>query len=256
MPGSRRNYLSRLGCPSEFENSPQFGCTLPIPLKDFVELRVECDPATFVPRCRYRPTSGDLIFPLHNFTLGVGDVCGKCEDEVLGYSLLHCQACGGVRVVASDQRVNLQTGNTGQLPDATAHLACQSLCQNKIRVQIRGGSFLGSFSQSQQVDNVDWRKRRIGSIGRPQAIDRPDKVEAQIVLLDRRRKQQVDNRLRLVRVDEIDDPAFQLIAFFHEKDLAAVERCSADDDRVRGRPYDAQVGLTLQTYGRTGQVKL
>jgi len=178
------------------------------------------------------------------------DVHRKREQKLAGYALLNRQARTGVLLGSPDCRVNGEVRKPCEPFHLAAELAAEASHQHGLGSQTgRGVSVAFSrcrdLSKGKQIDDVDRRERRIGSIGGAQIFHGTDKIQVEIVLADRRLDREVDHRFCAERIRERNDPVLDFIPMAEKEDFSPREIRTAQDDGLSCCPTQAEIAGTL-----------
>ncbi len=115
---------------------------------------------------------------------------------------------------------------------------------------------MGSLSSGNEINDVRCWERRIGDVAGLHFVERSAKRQAQVVLVDRGREQQVEHRFSALWIRELDDSALNLVALIHQEYIPSRKLCSPDDDGISGSADQVQIGLSLEAYGAARKVKI
>src|SRR4051812_23619089 len=132
-----------------------------------MKLAVNRESSTFISHQAHGPTFVQLVLTLNNFVLRLRNIGREAEDKILGNAFLKSNSRRWIGIVAANQRIDLQSGDAGQLARAAAHCAfhlAKAGGQHRTGSKTRRRAFLRGLSASDQVNDVHWRQRRIGNI--------------------------------------------------------------------------------------------
>jgi hypothetical protein len=88
-----------------------------------MKFTIECDAASFIAGCAYRPPFVELILALDDLILGRSYVGGESKQEILCDALLKADPSRRIPVVPAEQGIDLQAGKSGKFSDLAAGLA-------------------------------------------------------------------------------------------------------------------------------------
>ena len=124
-------------------------------------------------------------------------------------------------VVAAERRIDLKLRNARQLFDSAAHLARQAISDGRFRTQGGGssgrGRLCGSFAERQQMNDIDRRQRWIRHVVGAQAIERPEEIQRNVVVLHLRHDEEIERWLGSNGIGKDDGAALHLVAIAHKK---------------------------------------
>src|SRR5439155_20476022 len=99
-----------------------------------------------------------------------------------------------VGTVTTNRGIDLQTGYSRKVLGAAAHLGCQTLRQNRVRIQIGGGSFLRSLSAGEEINDIDRWQGRLRRVLRSKPIQGGNKIRSQVVVQQSSRHKEVHGK--------------------------------------------------------------
>src|ERR1700677_168566 len=169
----------------------------------------------------------NLILALDGLVLRRGYIAREGDEEIARDALLNGDICARRSLARSTRKhgIDGKLGDACNLRDAAGHLAAYLRCDQRLRCLIcrsRSGVVgLGGGTECQQVDDVDRVQRGIGRVGGVQMIDGPPEAHRYVELLYGRVQSEVDHRLRLRRIDELNGAPVENEPVAVENDVAA-----------------------------------
>src|SRR6185312_5483910 len=107
-----------------------------------------------------------------------------------------------------------------------------------------------------QINDVNWRQRRIRNIVGLKFLDRAANCDIQVVLVNGSADEHVQHWFGLVGIGEGDQSALEMVLIFGEENITRSQVGAADDDRIRCGADNFQIGCAFNSELRSSGVQL
>src|SRR5215467_3411049 len=173
-----------------------------------------------------------LVLQLDRLALRRGHVRAEGHEETARDPLLNRYLRPGV-LASTNCGINGQLRDAGQALHAFCDLSGNTLRDYGFRAEGRRGggirrAFASGLAKSKQINNVQWRQRRVGGVGRLQPVRRSAKIDGDVVLLHDSFDVKVYHRFGASGIREYDRSILNFKSLALKKKLAVSEVDSSE----------------------------